>query len=99
MRYRPTADHVLVRLDPRERTFGDSGLVRPDIAEEMPVEGTVVARGPGRWSRKRGVVKRLPMTVQAGDRVSIPWATGAELSFGGVYHRQVREDDVLGFVE
>lgn len=97
MKYRPTLDHVLVRLDPRDREFGRTGLVRPDIAEEMPMVGTVVARGPGRWARK--AARRVPMTLTKGDRVMIPWATGQEITIGGVYHREVRESDVLATLD
>ena len=97
MKYRPTSDNILVRLDPRDIEFGESGLMRPDIAAEMPMTGTVVARGPGRWARK--VARRVPMTLAAGDRIVIPWATGQEISIGGVYHREVRESDVLATLD
>jgi chaperonin GroES len=97
MKYIPTSDNILVRLDPRETEFGDSGLARPSVAEEMPMTGTVVARGPGRWGKKG--VRRVPMTITTGDRVMIPWATGQEISIGGVYHREVRESDVLATLD
>jgi len=73
-------------------------LVRPDIGREMPLGGTVVARGPGRWSKKRGINRRLPMSVAPGDCVMVPWATGVDLWFNGVYHRELHEDDILGTI-
>lgn len=96
MKYRPTGDKVLIRMDPSEGDW-DGVLVRPDIARDEPMIGTVVARGPGRWAKKGA--RRIPMGVDAGDRVMISWATGQQLTIGGVYHREVSDGDILGFVD
>ena len=46
MIFRPLQDRVVVRrVDPEQKTAG--GIFIPDTAQEKPMEGTVVAVGPG----------------------------------------------------
>lgn len=100
MKYTPTSNRVLVEMDPLDRFWDDGQLLhRPNVGDEMPLSGTVRARGPGRWSKKRGLVKRLPMSVRPGQRVVIPWAVGTELTIAGRYHREVTEDEILAVHE
>jgi len=89
---KPTGDHVLVRLDKMEETFGDSVLVRPDVAKDKPKWGEVVAAGPGRYTKKNVLV---PMSLLVGDRVCVEWRTGHDLTIGGRDHVMVREPDIL----
>ncbi len=92
----PILDKVLIRMDPLEAEFGDSGIARPDIALEMPMAGTVAGRGPGGFDEKG---RRIPMEVRRGDRVAIPWRTGDEQTINGALHRWVQEHQILGIVE
>jgi chaperonin GroES len=79
-----------------EETFGNSPIVRPDIALERPKTGTVVATGPGRVSKKG---KLIPTELTAGDRVVVPWTVGTDLYFDGIAHCALREDEILAVVE
>ena len=88
---RPLRDLVLVRLDRREPNFGDGPIVRPAVAAEKPIWGVVVGVGPG-LQTKRGLV---PTTVCVGQRVSVPWSTGHDLTIGGEHHVMVHEPDLL----
>ena len=50
MKFRPLHDRVVVRrLDAEEKTAG--GIIIPDTAKEKPMEGEVIAVGPGRAQR------------------------------------------------
>ena len=52
MKFRPLQDRVLVRrIEQEEKTAG--GIIIPDTAKEKPMEGEVVAAGPGARSRRR----------------------------------------------
>ncbi|MEE3413717.1 MAG: co-chaperone GroES, partial [Bacteroidales bacterium] len=57
---KPLSDRVLVKsAEAEEKTA--TGIIIPDTAKEKPMEGTVIAVGPGK--------KDEPMTVKAGDKV------------------------------
>lgn len=86
---------ILVRLDEVERDFGDSGLVRPDIAKDKPRWGTVVGTGPGERT-KRGF---LPVTLDLTDRVLVPFRGGTELTIGGRLHVMIAEAELLAVDE
>src|SRR5439155_18243908 len=64
MKFRPLHDRVLIRrVEGEEKTAG--GIIIPDTAKEKPMEGEVVAAGPG----ARGDDGKLqPMDVKAGGR-------------------------------
>lgn len=96
MKLTPILDRILVELDPFEQTFGDSTLVRPDIAMDKPRWGTVRGCGAGAIG-KRG--QRKPTSVHPGQRVYVPWATGHDLVIGGRLHLAVREADILAVEE
>lgn len=69
----PTGDRVLVRPNDAggEKKLA-SGIIIPDSGKEKPVEGVVVAVGPGRMSDEG---KRIPMEVKTGQKVFFkkPW--------------------------
>jgi chaperonin GroES len=63
--FRPLHDRVLVRrVEAEERTRG--GIIIPDTAKEKPIEGEVLAVGPGARDETGKIV---PLDVKAGDRV------------------------------
>lgn len=69
----PLSDRVLIRRTKSEgRSAG--GIIIPDAAREKPVEGEVIAVGPGRY--ERGVL--VPMTVKVGNRVLFSKYAGTE---------------------
>ncbi len=65
MKFRPLQDRVLLRrIEEEGKTAG--GIIIPDTAKEKPMEGEVIAAGPG----TRGDDGKLqPLDVKVGDRV------------------------------
>ena len=106
MRLKATDDRVCIKIDPFDNQFGaDSALVRPQSVQEMPLTGTVVDAGPGRWATKKvnGQVKnlnhRIPMDVKTGDRVVIPYGVGIELATTDGLFKIVRESEITGLCD
>ena len=95
MKFRPLQDRVLVRrLEQEEKTSG--GIIIPDTAKEKPMEGEVVAVGPG----ARGDDGKLqPLDVKAGDRVLFGKWSGSEVKLDGEELVIMKESDILGIIE
>ncbi len=95
MKVRPLNDRVLIkRLEPKEQVRG--GIIIPDSAKEKPMEGEVVAVGPGRLDESG---KRIEMSVKAGQKVLVGKYAGTEIKIDDVEHIVVREDEILGVIE
>ena len=95
MRLRPLQDRVLVRrADPEARTAG--GIFIPDTVQEKPVEGEVVAVGPG--ARGDGG-KLVPMGVKSGDRVLFGKWSGTEVKLDGEDLMIMKEADIMGVLD
>ena len=95
MRFRPLHDRVVVkRIDQEEKTAG--GIIIPDTAKEKPMEGEVVAVGPG----ARGDDGKLnPLDVKAGDRVLFGKWSGTEVKLNGEELLIMKESDIMGVLE
>ena len=95
MAIRPMNDRLLVvRVAGEEKTAG--GIIIPDSAKEKPMEGKIVAAGPGIMGDEGN---RIPMGVKAGDRVLFAKWAGTEIKIDGVEHLFMKEDDLLGVLE
>jgi chaperonin GroES len=95
MRLRPRADFIMaVREEADDISKG--GIVVPDTSKEKPLEGRVVAIGPG---RRNDSGKRLETEVKEGDRILMAKYAGSEVNVGGTEHVFVREEDVLAIIE
>ena len=95
MAIRPLHDRVIVqRLDSEEKTKG--GIIIPDSAKEKPLEGKVIAAGPG---KKDDSGKAVALDVKKGDKVLFGKYSGTEIKIEGEEHLILREDEVLGIVE
>jgi chaperonin GroES len=91
MKVKPLADRILIRrVDVEEQVRG--GIIIPDTAKEKPLEGEVVAVGPGKLNKDG---KRVALDLSAGDRVLIGKYSGTEVKIGGDEYVILREDDVL----
>jgi len=91
---RPLNDRILVkRVEPEQNA--KSGLIIPDTAKEKPLEGLVIAIGPGRLN---DAGERIASEVKAGDRVLVGKYTGTEIKLEDVEHVMVREEEILGIV-
>jgi chaperonin GroES len=95
MKFRPLHDRVLVRrVEQEEKTTG--GIIIPDTAKEKPMEGEVIAVGPG----ARGEDGTLhPLDVKAGDRILFGKWSGSEVKIDGEELIIMKESDVLGIIE
>jgi chaperonin GroES len=90
----PLGDRVIIRRASNEEK-SPGGIIIPDVAKEKPVEGTVVAVGPGTFRGDRFV----ETTVKAGQKVLFGKYSGNEVRLNGEEVVVVREDDILGVLE
>jgi chaperonin GroES len=95
MGFRPLHDRVLIRrVEAEEKTVG--GIIIPDTAKEKPMEGEVVAVGPG----ARGEDGKLqPLDVKAGDRVLFGKWSGTEVKLDGEDLIIMKESDIMGVLD
>jgi len=95
MKLRPLQDRVLVRrVEQEAKTAG--GIIIPDTAKEKPMEGEVIAVGPG----ARDENGRLqPLDVKAGDRVLFGKWSGAEIKLDGEDLVIMKESDIMGVID
>ena len=94
-KFRPLHDRVVVRrLNAEEKTAG--GIIIPDTAKEKPMEGEVVAAGPGARNETGALVA---LEVKAGDRVLFGKWSGTEVKIDGEELLIMKESDILGIVE
>ena len=95
MKLRPLHDRVLIRrVEPEAKTTG--GIIVPDTAQEKPMEGEVIAVGPG----ARGDDGKVqPLDVKAGDRVLFGKWSGTEVKIDGEELMIMKESDIMGLLE
>jgi chaperonin GroES len=72
------------------------GIIIPDTAKEKPLQGTVVAVGPGSI---RDDGSRREVMVKVGDRVLFGRYDGTEIKVEDETHLILREGDILGIIE
>ena len=95
MTFRPLHDRIVIRrIDEAEKTKG--GIFIPDTAKEKPMEGKVVAVGPGARNESGAVV---PLDVKKGDRILFGKWSGSEIKLEGEDLLIMKESDVLGVLE
>ncbi|HEV7996657.1 MAG TPA: co-chaperone GroES [Stellaceae bacterium] len=94
MKFRPLHDRVVIRrVEEEEKSKG--GIIIPDTAKEKPMEGEVVAAGPG----ARGEDGKIqPMDVKAGDRVLFGKWSGTEVKLDGEELIIMKESDIMGVI-
>jgi chaperonin GroES len=95
MAFRPLHDRVLIRrVEQEEKTAG--GIIIPDTVKEKPMEGEVVAVGPG----ARGEDGKIhPLDVKAGDRILFGKWSGTEIKLDGKDLLIMKESDIMGVIE
>jgi chaperonin GroES len=95
MKIKPLHDRVVVRrIEEEQRTPG--GVIIPDTAKEKPMQGEVLAVGPGARDESG---KRIQPDVKAGDTVLFGKYGGTEVKIDGREYLILREDEVLGVTE
>ena len=95
MAFRPLGDRVLVkRVEEEEKTKG--GIIIPDTAKEKPMEGEVIAVGPGARNEQGQLVA---LDVRQGDRILFGKWSGTEVKIDGEEVMIMKESDIMGIIE
>ena len=95
MKFRPLHDRVVVkRVDSETKSAG--GIIIPDTAAEKPMQGEIVAVGPGARGDDNEVVA---LDVKAGDKVLFGKWSGTEVKIDGEDLLIMKESDIMGVIE
>ena len=95
MRFKPLHDRVVIkRVEEETKTKG--GLIIPDTAKEKPMQGEVLAVGPGARNEDGDLI---PMGVKVGDRVLFGKWSGTEVKLDGEDLLIMKESDIMGVLE
>ena len=94
MSFRPLHDRVVVRrLTAEEKTAG--GIIIPDTAKEKPMEGEVIAVGPG---ARNEAGEQVALDVKAGDKILFGKWSGTEVKLDGEELLIMKESDIMGII-
>ena len=89
---RPLEDRILIKpTEPETKT--SSGLFLPESAKERPMQGTVIATGPGLLLDNG---ERAIVNVKKGDVVVYGRYAGTEIEIKNAKHVIMRESELLG---
>ena len=95
MHFRPLHDRVVVRrVEEETKTAG--GIIIPDTAKEKPMQGEVIAVGPGARTEDG---KLIPLDVKAGDIILFGKWSGTEVKLDGEELLIMKESDIMGIIE
>jgi len=95
MKFRPLHDRVVLRrITAEEKSAG--GIIIPDTVKEKPMEGEVVAVGPGARNELGHIVA---LDLKAGDRVLFGKWSGTEVKLDGEELLIMKEADIMGVIE
>ena len=93
VKIKPLGDRIIVK--PIERETMKGGIIIPDTAKEKPMEGEVLAVGPGKLTDKGD---RCAMDVKKGDRVLYGKYSGTEVKLDDETYLIIHQDEVLGIL-
>jgi len=94
MNIKPLADRVVVKpLETEEKKQGS--IIIPDTAKEKPMQGEIVAVGPGKMTESG---QKVAMEVKKGDKVLYGKYSGTEVTVDGKEYLIVRESDILAIL-
>jgi len=95
MKFRPLHDRVVVkRVQQDLKTAG--GIIIPDTVQEKPMEGEVLAVGPG---ARDEAGKLVPLDVKAGDLILFGKWSGTEVKLDGQELVIMKESDIMGIID
>lgn len=95
MNLKPLGDRLIVEpIEQEEMTA--SGIVLPETAKEKPMQGKVLAVGPG---GRKDDGSRIQMDVSEGDTVLYAKYAGTEVKIDDNKYLILRESDILAIVE
>ena len=93
-KFRPLHDRVVVkRIEAEEKTTG--GSIIPDTAKEKPMQGQIIAVGPG---GRDETGKLIPIDVKVGDKVLFGKWSGTEVKLDGDELLIMKESDIMGII-
>jgi len=95
MNLKPLGDRLIVSPTEQDEVTA-SGIVLPETAKEKPMQGEVVAAGPG---ARKDDGSRAAMDVKKGDTVLYAKYAGTEVKIDGNKYLILKEADVLAIVE
>ena len=94
MKFRPLHDRVVVkRVEEDTKTKG--GIIIPETAQEKPMQGEIIAVGPGARDESGKVVA---LDVKKGDRLLFGKWSGTEVKIDGTEYLIMKESDIMGIV-
>jgi chaperonin GroES len=94
LKFRPLHDRVVVkRIEAEEKTAG--GIIIPDTAKEKPMQGEIVAVGPG---GRDEAGKLIPIDLKSGDKVLFGKWSGTEVKLDGDELLIMKESDIMGVI-
>ncbi|MFO1131176.1 MAG: co-chaperone GroES [Hyphomicrobiales bacterium] len=94
MKFRPLHDRVVVkRVEEDTKTKG--GIIIPETAQEKPMQGEIIAVGPGARDESGKIVA---LDVKKGDRVLFGKWSGTEVKIDGTEYLIMKESDIMGIV-
>ncbi len=94
LKIKPLGDRIVIKpMEAEEKTKG--GIILPDTVKEKPVEGTIVAAGPGRKSDDGKIVE---MEVKVGEKILYGKYSGTEVTIDGEEYLIMRESDIFAIV-
>ena len=95
MAFRPLHDRVLVRrVEEEARSAG--GIIIPDTAQEKPMQGEVVATGPGARNEKGELIA---LDVKAGETILFGKWSGTEVKLDGEELIIMKESDIMAVID
>ena len=95
MKFRPLHDRIVVRRV-AEETKTAGGIIIPDNATEKPIQGEVIAAGPG---ARDEAGKLMPLEVKKGDKVLFGKWSGTEVKIDGQELLIMKESDIMGVLD
>ena len=95
MKFRPLHDRVVVRRV-EEDTKTSGGIMIPDTAQEKPMQGEVIAVGPG---GRDEAGKLIPIDLKVGEIVLFGKWSGTEVKINGEELLIMKESDIMGVIE
>ena len=94
MKFQPLQDRIVIEQKEADEVT-EGGIVIPTQAQERPLEGTVIATGPGRILDNG---EKIVPSVKEGDTVLFPKFSGTEVEVEKKTYLVVREPDILGIL-
>ena len=97
LKLRPIGDRFLVEpVQEKEHKTKKGGIIIPDTAKEIPMEGRVVAVGTGKTGDDG---KKISLEIKRGDHVLVSKYGGTEIKLDGKDYRIFNGDDILAVIE